>query len=196
MTNIPNQRRSQSEISIHRLADMADADALLPGLDAVFFAASGTQTFENDVARAAFRERWLGRFLSQDRQLAYVALQDTPGELIRGPTVVGYLVGALDDPAVAPRFADLEFFQTFKMHTKNFPAQLHVNLAEQVRGQGHGGRLIEAFVSDARQQEAQGVHVVTGAAARNVAFYNRCGFEEVARTNWNDNTIVFLGRHL
>ena len=187
---------SELKISIHRLEGLDNADTLVPGIETVFFAASGTQTFENDAARAAFRARWLGRFLTHDRQWAYVALDETRGASGSAPTVVGYLVGALDDPAEASRFADLGYFQTFKAHTRDFPAQLHVNLAEEVRGHGHGARLIQAFINDAQQRGVRGVHVVTGEGARNVGFYTRCGFDEVARGDWNNHTIVFLGRRI
>lgn len=193
MSKIYKPKPTDSQISIHRMRDVDNAEALVPGMEAVFFAASSTQSFENDAARIAFRERWLGRFLHHDPQWVYVALKDVPSGPDQRPNVVGYLIGALDDPAEAQRFADLGYFQTFKAYTKDFPAQLHVNLAEDVRGQGQGSRLVAAFISDAKKHGVAGVHVVTGEGARNVGFYNRLGFKEMARADWNDHTIVFLG---
>jgi len=183
-------------VTIHRLAELPNAELLVAGIEAVFFAASHTQTFESDEVRAAFRERWLGRYLNRDPQWVYVALKDNEVGATVSDNVVGYLVGALEDPALRQQFSDLGYFQVFKPQTCKFPAQLHVNLARHVRGYGVGGRLIEAFIGDARQHGTPGVHVVTGAEARNVGFYNRSGFEEMARTDWNDHTIVFLGRAL
>lgn len=196
MTKTPTPRSKSASISIHRLAELENSNAFIPGIEAVFFAASGTKTFANKEARSNFRERWLGRFLTHDPDFVYVALDADNRRVNETSDVAGYLVGALDDPAHASRFSDLGYFQIFRSYTASFPAQLHVNLAEQVRGHGVGGRLIAAFVDDARQRGAPGVHVVTGEGARNVAFYAREGFDEVARTDWNGHTIVFLGRRL
>ena len=184
---------ARSTISLHRLRDVQDADQLIPGIDRVFFAASCKKSFENAAERVQFRARWLGRYLDHDPDWVYVALAEANQRQTAVPNVVGYLVAALDDPARAPRFADLGYFQVFKQHTARYPAQLHVNLAQDVRGAGLGRRLVAAFIDDARQAGCRGVHVVTGARARNVTFYQRAGFNEVARTDWNGHTIILLG---
>ena len=127
------------------------------------------------MARAAFRERWLGRYLRDDPQFAYLAF-DASGD------VAGYVVGAIDDPVLSERFADVGYFAAFGDLTRKYPAHLHVNLAPAFRNRGIGGRLIEAFVAEAKRSGAPGVHVVTSANSDNVRFYNRNGFIEVART--------------
>jgi hypothetical protein len=38
------------------------------------------------------------------------------------------------------------------------------------------------------------MHLVTAAGARNVRFYERCGFREVARLPWKGAELLFLGR--
>jgi GNAT superfamily N-acetyltransferase len=157
-------------------------------IDAIFFGASGTQSFASDAEREAFRTRWLGRFLTgEDARHAFVA--------VGGGKVIGYLVGALDDPAVSGRFADVDYFRDFAHLTPTYPAHLHINLASEARSQGIGARLIEAFATHARSAGAPGVHVVTSAASRNVRFYAACGFAEVGRLD-TAKPIVFLGRRL
>jgi GNAT superfamily N-acetyltransferase len=165
----------------------ADA-AANASIDAIFFGASGTQSFASEVERGAFRSRWLGRFLDgADAVHAFVAVTEAG--------VIGYLVGALDDPALSGRFSDVGYFRDFAHLTPTYPAHLHINLAPEARGQGIGARLIEAFAAHARVTAVPGMHVVTGAASRNVRFYAACGFTEAGRLE-TAKPIVFLGRRL
>lgn len=162
---------------------------LMAGLDAVFFASSNTQSFADETARAAFRQRWLGRYLEHDACWAYVALNEDGG-------VAGYLVGSIDDPARAPRFGDLTYFTDFKALTVRYPAQLHVNLAAAHRNQGLGGRLIAAFIADLKKAAVPGVHVITGRGARNVRFYERQGFRQRGARGEGAAEVVFLARDI
>src|SRR5262245_15009422 len=129
-------------VSIHRWLSLPYRERFLPGIDAVFFEASSTQSFANDAERATFRERWLGRYLTHYPGCAYVAVAPD-GD------VAGYLVGSLDDPAITPLFADIGYFARFAPLTADYPAQLHVNLAPLWRGQGVGKKLVDAFLQDA-----------------------------------------------
>lgn len=158
-------------------------------VDAIFFEASG-RTFTPGPERAAFRERWLGRFLQGGTDIVLLAIAG-------GETVAGYLVGALDDPSQQPRFADISYFaRDFRDLAQSYPAHLHINLAPAFRNQGVGAQLIEAFAARASGAGAPGMHVVTGKQARNLSFYTRCGFVLLRETVWNGSDIVFLGRNL
>ncbi len=176
-------------ISICRFSEIADKDSLTPALDAIFFEASATKSFASEKERAAFRERWLGRYLAHEPQWAYVA-RDRDGAL------AGYLVGSIDDPRTSGRYADVGYFLDFAELTASYPAHLHVNLATGYRNRGIGGKLIEAFAADAARAGARGMHVVTGAKSRNVRFYKRNGFCELGRAAFNAHEVVFLGRRL
>lgn len=173
-----------------RVAAMDVTDAgIVAAVEAIFFAASATQSFASAAARADFRERWLGRYLAHDASDALVALD--------GPdAVVGYLVGARDDPAVAPRFADIGYFRHLADLTAAYPAHLHVNLAAEARGQGVGARLVAAFCDRLSAAGIAGVHIVTGAGARNVGFYDRQGFRALRALDWGGRPIVVMGRRL
>ncbi len=175
-------------VTIHRYLDVTPSSKLSDQIDAIFFEASNTKSFESDAARAAFRERWLGRYLRHDPQFAYLAFAAS-GD------VAGYVVGAIDDPALSERFADAGYVAAFGDLTRKYPAHLHINLAPAFRNRGIGGRLIEAFVAEAKRNGAPGVHVVTSANSDNVRFYNRNGFIEVARTK-GGTPLVFLARTL
>jgi GNAT superfamily N-acetyltransferase len=178
-----------SGVSIRRLTEIADKDSLMTALDAIFFEASATKSFASEAERAAFRERWLGRYLAHEPQWTYVA-RDADG------LVAGYLVGSIDDPRRSERYGDVGYFLDFADLTVSYPAHLHVNLASGHRNRGIGGDLIEAFAADAARAGAAGMHVVTGSASRNVRFYERNGFRELARATFNAHEVVFLARRL
>lgn len=158
-------------------------------LNAIFFSSSTQQAFASEAEKEAFRERWLGRYLEHDPQLAFAAV-------IPNGSIVGYIAGSADDPALAPRFSDIGYFQTFKDLTSAYPAHFHVNLAPAFRGRSIGASLVETFVTAVKRTGAPGLHVVTGRNARNVAFYQRQGFIEAGAAGTGTKPIIFLARPL
>jgi len=180
--------QSRHDISIERWIEIADRQRHVPGIDAIFFESSATKTFADGRERATFRQRWLGRYLEHEPQWAYLALD-------RG-RVVGYLVGSVEAPATGAHRADVGYGADFAALTTQYPAHLHVNLAPSYRNRGIGAELIATFAADAARAGACGVHVVTGAGSRNVRFYVRNGFRELARADFNGHGLVFLGKRL
>lgn len=176
-------------VTIHRLAESALPPDIALQVDAIFFEASG-RTFASPEERAAFRQRWLGKYLQGGSDVVLIA-QDRAG------AVAGYLVGALQDPAEQERFADISYFRAeFRDLCRRYPAHLHINLAPPFRSRGIGTRLISAFAACAAKAGAPGMHLVTAKAARNVRFYTRCGFAELGSTSWNGREVVFLAQPL
>lgn len=184
-----NQDNPAQAIVIRRWQDLADRQRLGPALDRVFFDSSATRTFAGDDARAAFRERWLGRYLRHYPQWAFIAME-------RDERLVGYVIGSTDDPAQSPLFADIAYFRDFSGVTPHYPAQLHVNLDPEWRGLGIGSRLIQTCMAELAMAGVPGVHIVTTRGMRNVGYYLANGFEEVASTHWNGRELVMLGRRL
>jgi GNAT superfamily N-acetyltransferase len=177
-------------VTIRRLEAAPPPAGIAAGIDAIFFEASGRTHFASPEEREAFRQRWLGRYLRGGSDVVLIA-QGPQGD------VAGYLVGALEDPAGQDRFADIGYLRgAFRDLAGRYPAHLHVNLAPAWRSHGIGARLIAAFAAAAAAAGAPGVHVVTAQDARNVRFYARCGFTEMAATAWNGRTVVFLGMPL
>jgi GNAT superfamily N-acetyltransferase len=157
-------------------------------IEAIFFQASATQSFASPADRAAFCERWLGRFLVHFPADSFLAVE-------KGQ-VIGYVIGSLADPACDPRFADVPYFRDFAGLSACYPAHLHINIAGGHRGQGLGARLIEAFARHAGGAGVPGVHVVTADGSRNNAFYLRCGFDRLGTVDKDGKRLVFLGRRL
>ena len=178
-----------SAIQIEKVEPGTLTAALLTQIDAIFFGAA-TRTFPPGPEREAFRERWLGRYLDGGSDALFLAIEGND-------TVAGYLVGAVENPALQDRFADIGYFRTdFAELCRQFPAHLHINLAQAFRSHGIGARLIEAFATYAADRGAIGMHVVTGAGMRNVRFYERCGFRQRGAAERNGGQAVFLGRAL
>jgi len=178
------------DFAIHALAYGRMPSETEAQVDAIFFEASGRSGFASPDERAAFRERWLGRYLHGGSDVVLLA-EDGAG------AVAGYLVGALEDPAGQDRFADIGYFRgVFRALCRRYPAHLHINLAPAFRNRGIGARLIAAFAARAAETGAPGMHVVTASDARNVRFYVRCGFAELAVASWNSRQVVFMGKPL
>jgi GNAT superfamily N-acetyltransferase len=175
-------------VGIEPLGDDA-TPATLAEVERIFFASSNRKAFGDEAERRAFKERWLGRYLARDRVHAFVARSDDG-------SIVGYVIGSLDDPATAERFQDLSYFADFADLTRLYPAQLHINLDAAFRSQGIGARLVEAFAGHARERGAAGVHIITGAGVRNVRFYGRCGFAPLRTCQWEGGELLFMGRRL
>lgn len=174
---------------LSRLTDLTGWRQRLGELDPIFFDASATTSFPSPEAKAAFRERWLGRFLTTWPHLTHVA-SDAEGH------IVGYILGAHENPATDPRFADIGYFRELAPLCDRYPAHLHINLATHARGSGLGARLIEAFLADARATGCPGVHLVTGRDSRNRSFYARNRFTLAASLDWAGTPIVMLARAL
>lgn len=186
---MPSVPGISARVLVTRLSEAPDLSRTREAIDSIFVETSRGTRFESEAARGAFRERWLGRYLTHYPDHAFVALAD-------GGAVVGYLVGCLDDPSRNELFSDISYFADFAHLTQSFPAHLHINLTAQWRGLGIGKRLIAAFVEHAAQSRVPGIHVVTREGARNNRFYSSCGFRRLASVTWHGNSIAFLGREL
>lgn len=61
-----------------------------------------------------------------------------------------------------------------------YPAHLHIDLLDHVRGQGLGRRLIEWLLAALRERGVPGVHLEVAADnANGIAFYRHLGFQEL-----------------
>ena len=175
-----------TDVRIVRLNEFSrSADVARAAIDAIFFETAPLAPAD-EQRRSAFHDLWLGQYLRHEPHLTWLACA--------GTDIVGYLVGCHVNPATSERFVSLSYFQTFADACARFPAHLHLNLTERARGSGIGGRLIDAFAADTRAAGLAGLHVVTSATARNVGFYRRNSFVEIAATERNGAKILFLGR--
>ena len=171
--------------------DVANDDTCRHDIDTIFFEASSVQSFTDDEERQAFHWRWIGWYLAEEPEHAFVALKAAAAG-----GACGYIVGSLEDPAPRPEFSHLTYFTAFAQLTKVFPAHLHINVDRDWRSRQIGEALVEAFVQHAAQFSCPGVHIVTGEGMRNVGFYERLGFACQAIAPWRSGNVVLLGRKI
>lgn len=155
----------------------------------IFFETSARREFADAAAKEDFWTKWTAYYFLNQPQYIYVAIEAN--------AIKGYLTGcpdsikALDDlGAVNPSygvFADL---------FARFPAHLHINLTERVRGKGYGRRLIEAFLLDLAEERCSGVHIVTSPSADNVAFYRKLSFNHLDEREWKGTPLLLMGKSL
>lgn len=170
-------------------ASLEDRNGIDAALDDIFFEASTTRSFASPAARAAFHERWLGRYLTHYPDDVLLALDAAGG-------VLGYLAGCPADASRLPLFADAGDLAAFSSECPRYPAHLHVNVRADHRGRGFGARLVGCYLDSLRRRDIPGVHVITAPTGRNLAFYRRYGFSEVATRTVAGRPLLMLGRML
>lgn len=78
---------------------------------------------------------------------------------------------------------------------RNYPAHLHINVAEDWRDSGVGRALHEAFEKKLRQKKVPGIHVLCGPAP--VPYYQKMGFEILGQVSTPSGSTVFaMGKSL
>lgn len=150
---------------ILRLTGVPDRRAALQALEAIFFASALRRRFADDAERAAFLETWTGWYVREAADDVLLWVEPDGG-------IAGYLTGCRDSAGATALFDTILGYGVFADRFDRFPAHLHVNVRPDRRNAGIGARLIEAFARDC----GTGLHIVTGAGARNAAFYRRNGF--------------------
>ena len=168
---------------------MPVADAGPRGLDNVFFATSNTQSFDSDAARAAFRDRWLGRYLDGWPDWGFAAV-DGDG------TVCGYAVACPENPLAHPAFADHRYYALFAGLCPRYPGHLHINVLEPARGRGVGAALMGRLFARARTGGLPGLHAVTAHGHRNNGFFEAQGFRAAGHGEWQGTPLVFFAKDL
>jgi GNAT superfamily N-acetyltransferase len=176
-------------VKIHRADEVADFATYLGDIDDIFFQSSAKRDFSSQEEKQAFREMSLGRYIEKHLSSFFVAL-DADGR------AVGYLAGCLENPITLSHFNDVAYFRSIEDICRDYPAHLHVNVAERYRNRGLGTALVGRFVEWAKLHPVEGIHLVTSSGARSIPFYRRLGFTELRTFPWNVGTSVCMGRKL
>ena len=159
----------------------------LQAAEEIFFESSSKKTFQDEAERVLFRYRYFGVYAEHDPDWFLLA-QDETGR------VLGYLAGS---PATNDEHVRLNpYLEAFRPVLERFPAHLHINFSPAARGLGLGSRLLSEFERRLRESSVPGVHLVTGAAERNVGFYMRHGYLEASRIRIGSAELVLLGKSL
>jgi GNAT superfamily N-acetyltransferase len=176
-------------VKIQRADEVADFATCLGDIDDIFFQSSAKHDFSSKEEKQAFREMSLGRYIEKHCSSFFVAL-DADGR------AVGYLAGCLENPITLGRFNDVAYFRSIEDICRDYPAHLHVNVAEGYRNRGLGTALVGRFVEWAELHSVKGIHLVTSSTARSIPFYRRSGFIQLRTFPWTSGISVCMGRKL
>ena len=152
----------------------------------IFFESSTKKSFKDDAEKEAFYEKYLGFYLRNFPELAWVAM---------GTRVLGYVI-------VAPTSDDQKLLELqphlkiFTEHFASYPAHLHINCHHESRGLGVGSKLIAEAEKKLRALNIKGLHIMTGHDAANKSFYKKLGFDFQTELNFHGSTILFMGKSL
>lgn len=153
----------------------------------IFFESSTRKVFKDVAEKETFFWKYTGFYLKHYPDFVFVA---TLGE-----KVLGYCLGM-------PRTHGSELFvlqphlKIFQDLFEDYPAHLHINCHADSRGLGIGAKLLTRFEDQLQAIDIAGVHLITGADARNRSFYARQGYTfEVPRV-YEGKTLLFLGKKL
>ncbi len=171
------------------LAARADARALWPQIEEIFFLSSTVRQFPSAKEKQTFLESWTGYYREDEPEHVYLSLG-------AGGRVAGYLAGCRDSGSARRLYRDIDSYRLFDDLFDAYPAHFHVNCHPERRRCGIGSALVAAFVAACVEEGVGGVHVVTAAVADNVAFYRKCGLEFAVSRPWGDRELLFLGRRL
>jgi GNAT superfamily N-acetyltransferase len=181
-------RRVGKVIEIRRADEIADFTIYLGEIDDIFFESSARRDFCSQEEKQSFREMSLGRYIVKHRDSFFVALDDA--------RCVGYLAGCLENPTKLIHFDDVSYFRYIEDICQDYPAHLHINIAERYRSRGLGATLIERFADWAKLHSVGGIQIVTSSTSRSIPFYRRLGFRELRTFPWMSVTSVCMGRKL
>jgi hypothetical protein len=142
-------------IEIRRADEIADFTSHLSEIDDIFFESSARRDFCNQEEKQSFREMSLGRYIAKHRDSFFVALDD--GRCVR------YLAGCLKNPTKLTN--DVSYFRYIEDICQDYPAHLHINIAERYRNRGLGATLVERFADWANLHSVGGIQIVTSSAS-------------------------------
>jgi GNAT superfamily N-acetyltransferase len=176
-------------VIIEKADNIPDFSNHVGDLDDIFFKSSVKRDFRTYEEQQHFREISFGRYIAHHRDSFFVALNG-------GGRAVGYLAGCLENPTKLDHFSDIMYFSCIDDICQNYPAHLHVNVAEHYRGYGLGTALVERFVNWAEIHSVPGIQIVTSSISRSIPFYLGLRFTELREFPWNSGTAVCMGRQL
>lgn len=161
-------------------------DKYLTEVKEIFYESSTRKEFKDQAEKDSFFYKYVGYYLKHFPELAFVAVENR---------VLGYIVGS--------PFSDESELDSIQPHLKifakeftEFPAHLHINCHHESRGKGVGVQLVEALERSLIQRKIKGLHIITGADARNAHFYKKLGFFHESMEDFQGSRLLLMGKRL
>ena len=176
-------------MNITRLSEELDPNTVVKRGWDIFFLTSRQGAYLVECQKEDFFYSWAGWYMetAPDQTL-----------LIRNADkkIVGYLVGCLDSTSARRLYQRLFYYKAFAHCYREYPSHFHVNCDPDFQSVGFGGALVKRFVSNAHDSGIKGVHLVTGATAKNRSFYEKLKFMEYDKKLIGNSSLVLLGKKL
>ena len=153
----------------------------------IFYQSSSVKVFRDEDHKKYFYEIWCGDYVKNYADNFYLLFHE--GKLL------GYLSGSLDTAASLSklRVPGLSIFQNL---FNEYPAHLHINFHPDARNRGLGSHLVNFFFNECKKEGINGVHLITSPDSKNVSFYRRLGFDHEEKREFNNSTLLFMGKYL
>ena len=172
-----------------KFVTLKDRPDLRSEVIAMFFETSAVQNFSTPQAKRDFQATWLDYYIDKEPQNVIIATADDG-------KAMGYITGCFNSRSAADLYNRVATYKTFEHHYGEYPAHLHINVRAPYRSLGLGGKLLMELELKCRREGVRGLHLVTAEGNRNVNFYERYGFREVARAEIKGKAQVMLGKKL
>lgn len=155
----------------------------------IFFESSGITTFKSPKHKSDFCYKYLAYYYNYHPKLFFIMLD--------GEDVLGYVCGVLNSNQCEELFHKVSHYKIFADLYESYPAHLHINCHRSSRGRGVGGKLLGHFIDKIQTNEqCNGVHIITSPKARNVHFYRKNKFSNIATRVFDQSELLMMGRKL
>jgi ribosomal protein S18 acetylase RimI-like enzyme len=172
---------------INAIGNKSELEDIIRQVQSIFYASSSLKEFSSPERKQTFFKRWCGDYVSLYPD-QFIVMRE-------GKKILGYLSGCMDS-SIALGVIEVPGFNLYSDLFKSFPAHFHINFHPDCRGRGLGSQLVEGYCKDLKKMGIIGVHIVTSPDAANIGFYQRLGFDQVVKREFNQMTLLFMGRLL
>lgn len=152
------------------------------------FVSASSINFKNDEEKNDSFKKWTDYYLENHPEWIYIA--------VKGGQCVAYLMACPVSADAESLFHEFKSYDLFKDQFGKFPAHLHINTHESLRGLGIGAKLIERLCSDLKIKDTEGLHIITSPDSKNVRFYEKLGFSFHLQRDFKDFKLLFMGKDL
>ncbi|MBC7540818.1 MAG: GNAT family N-acetyltransferase [Bacteriovorax sp.] len=172
---------------ISNVGNKTELEDIIQQVQSIFYTSSSLKEFSSAERKQAFFKRWCGDYISLYPD-QFIIMRE-------GQKVLGYLSGCTDS-SFALVVVEVPGFSLFSDLFKFYCAHFHINFHPDCRGRGLGSQLVEGYCEELKKMGVTGVHLITSPDAANIGFYQRLGFDHVVQREFNQMTLLFMGRLL
>lgn len=174
-------------VKLNSISDEKIKEQYILQVKNIFYLSSSIKEFSSEERKIAFFKRWCGDYITHYPEQFFIMKEEQK--------VLGYICSC-NDSVSAGHILEVPGYNVFADQFDSFLAHFHINFHPDCRGRGLGGQLVEALCEDLHSKAISGVHIVTSPNAHNVSFYRKNGFSFELKRDFNNNSLLFMGKKL